>query len=155
MSQIEINSKIDSETTTYILKGAIDERADFSIITPATQNVILDFDGITSINSYGVKKWVLLLNSLKDKNIIYENCPTVLVEQINVIKHLNAGIKLLSFYLPFGCDSCDVEVDKLVTMEDVKEEGFMDSLDELYDCERCRSHLEFLDDEDIYFSFLD
>ncbi len=152
---LDIIKTEEGDTTIYSLSGNIDDNSDFSVIEPTSPNLVLDFQNVSSVNSYGIKKWAVLLTSLESKNVSYRNIPTILVEQINIINHLRRGVTLESFYLPFGCESCDIEIDKLVTLEDVKTEGYFDSLDELYDCERCRSHLEFLDDEDIYFIFLD
>lgn len=155
MDVLNIESKLEGDLKVFRLSGGIDERSDFSPIAACPDATVkIDFGGIISVNSFGVKKWVGMLQALTGKQIIYENCPTVIVEQMNVISLLRKNIELLSFHLPFGCESCDIEVDKLVSIDDVRSEGFMDSLNELYDCERCRGHLEFQDDEDMYFSFL-
>ncbi len=145
----------DNETiNTFIFSGAIDELAEFSSVKPTSDSIVFDFNGITAVNSMGVRKWVHLIASLKDKKIKYENCPIVIVEQLSVVRNLSQNVRVNSFQLPFGCDRCQTELTKTLLLEDFENSEFIEALNELYSCEKCRENLDFLDDEDIYFQFM-
>jgi hypothetical protein len=71
-----------------------------------------------------------------------------------MVPGLAKGVTIASFYLPFSCRSCDSEQPKLVTREQAKTPGFLESLNTLYPCETCDRKVEFQDDLEVFFNFL-
>lgn len=146
---------IEKRDDTYMLTGVIDELSDFSELLKATDgSVKLDLQGIQRINSYGIKNWILMLNKLQEKNITFINCPVCFIEQINLVPGIQGRAKVDSFFLPFFCPECEEEYSVKVSFEESKKDGFVDELDDKYNCKECDSKMEFYDDVELYFDFL-
>lgn len=57
---------------------------------------------MTSINSSGVRQWILLMRKMKSANIFLYECPKVFIEQANMVKDfIPTNAKIMSFYVPF------------------------------------------------------
>jgi hypothetical protein len=152
-----VKTAVDGTAARFDLEGAVDDVADFAVVvaTPET-SVVLDFDKVSSVNSYGIKKLMQLVNDLKGKSkvIRLQRCHTQMIETINMIPSLTQGVTVDSFYLPMECEPCNLEEEKLVTAAEAKASGFTDTLNERFPCDKCARHLTFLDDETFYFRFL-
>lgn len=138
------------------LRGAIDDYVEVEkfVRTVQAPAITFDFEKIDAINSNGIKAWVNIIKGLPGAKITYENCPTFFVDAINMIPVMAKGVRIQSFYLPYACRSCDIEKPILVTQEQFKAKDFLTSLNKLYPCTSCERHLEFQDDESVYFDFV-
>jgi hypothetical protein len=102
-------SNVDGKLV-VLLTGQIDEdvklpSADFS----SGSEVIFDFEGLTLINSCGIRDWVTWMKSIPaGKPVSFVNCPSILIDQVNMISgFVPASGKIGSFYVPYFCDECD------------------------------------------------
>ena len=151
----KIQRKDEKDAAIYELSGVIDELADFSPLKADRKIVVLDFEAVDRVNSYGVKKWLVAMKALAaGASLRYRRCPVGIVEQVNMVSGLHEVAQIESFYLPYGCQCHEDEVRQLVTTAEAKAPGFIDSLNERFACSRCDRKLEFADDEGIYFEFL-
>jgi len=70
--------------------------------------VLIDLEGVTSINSMGVRVW---LNFMKSFRLTHEitllKCPVDLVMQINMIPAFLGMGQVETFYAPYFCESCN------------------------------------------------
>jgi hypothetical protein len=89
---------------TVTLKGHIDEDATFNNVQLAGANkVVVELDGVTSINSCGIREWIKWVRTAPPGTaIIYRKCPKVIVDQINMVSgFLPETGKVESFYVPY------------------------------------------------------
>ncbi len=153
MSNSRLNITINEGVV--LLDGVIDELSDFSPIVKSTVNpVVFNLEGIQRINSYGIKNWILMLSELKERDIVYQNCPVCIIEQINLVPDIRGNAKIDSFFLPFFCPDCEEEVNIKINFDATQKASFFETLDDSYDCEDCGCKMEFYDDVDLYFDFL-
>ncbi len=143
-----IEQGIKTEVT---LSGIINEDVDFSILHNLSGEVLtIDLNGITHINSCGIRDWIELQNNhFHFKKIIYKRCPQVIIEQMNIVAgfiHPNGEIE--SFYAPYYSNDLDKEYKVLITPKDVVNTKAPSKKDEK------GNNLEFDDIEEQYFSFL-
>jgi hypothetical protein len=77
----------DGEWLRVALRGEIDENADFSELRAALRgNVELTLEGITRINSCGVREWVNFVRGLEGiRSLWFTRCSPVVVLQLNTI----------------------------------------------------------------------
>ena len=156
MAAMTFDVKDDKGVQVFKLKGAIDEKADFTkLVGLSTASLAIDFEAVENVNSTGIKKWIAMLGDLKGKNVTYERCPTVVIESVNMVPALRDGVNVNSFFLPFFCASCDLELTKLVVRSEATATGFIEGINDRYPCERCNRKLRFFDDESLYFAFLE
>jgi len=73
------------------------------------------------INSCGIRDWVEFQKNIDDSvQIIYQNCPQVIIEQINIIKgFIKEGGIIESFYAPYYDEKNDKEIKILITPDEV------------------------------------
>jgi len=141
------------------LSGVINERTELNGLFDGIEGdtLIINLKGVTRINSCGVRDWVNAAKPLAAKfTVTYEECSRAIVEQLNmIVNFLNSG-KIVSFFAPYYCDSCDEEHEMLVVISEHFEDE--DDLEEPeapdFDCPKCGKTMEFNEDEDKYMSFL-
>ena len=118
---------IEGETLVLKLEGAIDEDAAFpSVETEKFSKVVLDLDGISAINSVGIREWMEWIRPIAAKvSLVFRNCPKAMVFQINMVEgFLPQGASVESFYVPYYSEKCDKEQNALfVVGKDVAVEG--------------------------------
>ncbi len=156
MGQLTYDVKKDGDKAMIAFKGAIDEDCtmptlDFS----GLKELMLEFDGLTLINSCGIRDWVAWVKTFPAGLVTkFTNCPSILVDQINMINGFvpNGGV-VDSFYIPYFCDDCDKVVNKTVTKgKDYDGEGF-EAEDEM-PCPDCGAESELDVIPTKYFKFL-
>jgi len=153
---LTFSNKTDHVTKTLelTLEGAIDD----DMALPALDltgiaHFTIDFDLVAAINSMGVKKWMLFLNSsnLDKVHVIFKNCHPAIIEQINLSKSFlpNHG-KVESFYADYICESCDHDQEVHFRSVSFDTDNIPD-----HPCPKCQANMEFDGDEDYYFMFLE
>jgi len=151
MSSLEINVESTTPEVKVTLRGQINEDSDLSALeTLSGDSLILDLQGIDMINSCGIREWVEFQNKhFNFPKVIYENCPQVIIEQMNVVAgfiHKNGIIK--SFFAPYFNESTDQEIKILLTPDEVVDgKAPVKKSDD-------GQELEFDDIEAQYFNFL-
>ncbi|MCY4524428.1 MAG: hypothetical protein OXB84_06795 [Halobacteriovoraceae bacterium] len=120
--KLKLKKQVEGEKLIVLLDGVIDEDVDFKdIMSTDYKEYVFDFDKITMINSCGIREWICLLEKLGDVNTIYQKCPQIIIEQMN-ITHGFVGdkCKVESFYAPYYCEKTDVEKKVLLKSSDIK-----------------------------------
>jgi len=99
-----------------VLRGRID---DFSAlgelaaqVTPG--NVSIDTDGVTFINSIGMREWMRFVRALKARGLVtFERVAAVLITQMNLLPEFD-GSPITSFHAQYACEACGAESVPLV-----------------------------------------
>jgi hypothetical protein len=125
----EFNAKISegSEEVTLEIFGAIDAGAKFPSLQ-TKKNVVIKFQNVTLMNSYGIKVWCKWTAELKDLPMIFlEECPFVFAKNFSSIRgFLTPNMKVRSFYVPFYSDGTHETKNVLMSMnKDFGENGFL------------------------------
>ncbi|MBD63687.1 MAG: hypothetical protein CME62_00640 [Halobacteriovoraceae bacterium] len=151
-SSLEIVMIEQNDQVTYKLSGQIDEDADLDkMLSGAAQSrIVFDLADVTMINSCGIRDWIEFQKKInQETKIIYENCPQVIIEQMNIIKgFIREGGEISSFYAPYYNPATDEEIKILLTPEEVIEGKAPEKKDEQ------GRMLEFDEIELQYFNFL-
>ena len=135
------------------LRGEIDENADFSELRAHLRgNVELSLEGITRINSCGVREWVNFVRDLGAIDLTFVACSPAIVTQLNMIYNFRGAARVRSFYAPYVCDACGHEDEKLLDVQNQFPSGPHRVPD--YACEQCGAAMEFDDLPERYLSFL-
>jgi hypothetical protein len=143
------------EDTVVKFAGEIDENADFTELRRWLEGpVTFHLGGIRRINSCGVREWVNFVRDLPEvTGLTFTHCSTAIVTQLNMIYNFRGNARILSFYAPYVCESCNAESDKLLDVEAQFPQENIDQVPE-FACERCREPMEFDDLPERYLSFL-
>ena len=92
--------------------GQIDEEAVFPVVTQMGPQVIIDLKEVSSINSVGIRAWIMWFGNHEASHFIFVNCPKALVMQMNMVEgFLPAKNEVRSLEVPFFCEDCDKEVE--------------------------------------------
>jgi DNA-directed RNA polymerase subunit RPC12/RpoP/anti-anti-sigma regulatory factor len=154
VKRLTINKQILPDELRVELIGPIDEDSDFREILGLQQKkMTFDFEQVNMINSCGIREWIKFLEELPaTAEISYENCPQIIIEQINMVHgFFKNGAVIKSFYAPYFCESCDKEIK--VKLESMQVEGRKAPK---LNCPQCGSDgIEFDAIEAQYFSFLE
>lgn len=104
------------------VKGSVDEDANFAPPDLGSASaVILDLDGVTAINSVGIREWIKWVKTMPSSIALsVRKCPKIIVDQINMVAgFLPSGTTVESFYVPYFSDASGSE--KMVLFENGKE----------------------------------
>ena len=112
--------KVEREDTRIraFLDGSIGESTPLFILPlPGVTSLSVDLTGVHSINSIGVKHWILwTLRIPKTCMVKLINCPYMIVSQANiVVGFLSPGMSVESFRAPYACEACGVEIIRTLT----------------------------------------
>ena len=85
------------------IKGRIDETfRETTKVIPLFGEISFNLKDLISINSGGIREWVILMNKMKAASISLYECPKTLIDQVNMVKDfIPANAKVMSFYVPF------------------------------------------------------
>ncbi|MCT4641260.1 MAG: hypothetical protein N4A33_03115 [Bacteriovoracaceae bacterium] len=135
----------------FFLSGHINEDSDFSSLKELNaDSIILNFKDILSINSCGIREWTIALKQIKATTIKYEQCPTFIIDQINmIVDFIKKGVEITSFYAPYFCEHCDEEVNVLLKPHDIKQRKAPIAKHDV-----CDNELEFDSLENQFFRFI-
>jgi hypothetical protein len=97
--------------------GGIDEDAVFPSFNDFSSEVFIDLNGVSAINSVGIRSWIRWFAEYSSNQFHFINCPKALVMQINMVEgFLPDGASVLSMQVPFYCEDCDEEKDVMLTV---------------------------------------
>lgn len=133
--KFKIETLLKDKKRTFIFKGVIDEDTSFDALLAEQGELHLNLAGITSINSLGIRAWVNFMKEISNRPVFYEECPPVVVRQMNMIPSFLGSAKVLSVYAPFVCENCDEE--KLVLVPEMALAKSDVELPEPFKCESC------------------
>lgn len=149
-------SGVDGAWQKVELRGEIDENADFSELQRAlTGNVELTLEGVTRINSCGVREWVNFVRGLGGlQALMFARCSPPVVLQLNTIYNFRGPARVSSFMAPYVCEACHADEYKLLVVE----EHFPDRAHPhvpAFRCRRCGGVMVFDELPERYLSFLE
>lgn len=138
------------------LVGVINEDSEISFKNlfselKEAKKIIFNFSQVKSINSLGVRTWVSFLRSLEEgKKILFTECTTDIIMQINMIPSFLGKASVSSFYVNYICEVCNKEEKKLFETATLAPKTYPTAPK----CENddCAMQTEELEDE--YFVFL-
>ncbi len=152
------NEKFKFEATTrgekkvIVLKGIIDEDTTFDQIKKLGGPYVFNFGQLTSINSCGVRSWVNFLKELGAAKIFYEDCPPLVVRQMNMVPSFTGSAQVLSVFVPFVCDNCESEKWMLLDSDALKSPE--SQVQQTIQCESCtKGEMAFDGHPKQYFAF--
>lgn len=120
--KLDISIQIMNDKALIDMAGSIDEDVDFSKLSSIkSPGFHFNFEKVSMINSCGIREWIKFMDSLGSMaNIKYLNCPQIIIEQMNMVYgFVRKGVTVESFYAPYYCEKCDIEVKVLIKTKDV------------------------------------
>ena len=112
----------------------------------------INFKGVEIINSQGIMLWIEFFDQFQiGRNVVFTECPSDVVIQINMIPRFLGSAKIGSFYCNFICRDCECEESVIMKTEDGYENLSSQCLDRK--CTECGGELELDEDRDSYFGF--
>ncbi len=112
MGEMKVNVKEDGEILYLTLEGAMDEFAVFANLDLGPfKKIEVDFGGVTSVNSIGIREWTSLLTTFSGgSRMTLLRCPRCIIDQINVLAGFVPPASVVeSFYVPYFCEQCQSE----------------------------------------------
>lgn len=143
MSNLNIQRVDKKDTTRIYFEGCFDETSslNWGMFKYHKNKVRFNLRGISMINSCGVREWISFISSAPEGiEIEYEQCSVPFTRQLNQIANFLGRGKLKSFHLPFYCDICEVEIEKLMVFD--PELGFRKAFEQKVFCPQCNKPLE-------------
>jgi len=135
-----------------VMRGVIDEDTDFEALKKVGAPLIFNWKGVTSINSCGIRTWVNFLKELGKAEIAYEECPPLIVRQLNMVPSFMGPAKVLSVFVPYVCDECETEKLVAVTADKFAKGGA--AVQEAITCDKCKKgEMELDGQREQYFAF--
>ncbi|MFM8268771.1 MAG: hypothetical protein ACKN9V_01170 [Pseudomonadota bacterium] len=132
VEKVTINGKEQLKLT-----GVIDEDTDFGSLEKSSGPLYLNLSGITSINSLGIRGWVNFWKTHSDKPVFYLECPPVIVRQMSMIPSFCGNANVVSVYVPYVCNNCDLEQLVLAGSEELSSNP--PKVVESFPCKKCNS----------------
>lgn len=129
------------------VEGNIDEESQMEPPDVRGRRVVINPQGVESINSMGVRGWIQMMDRLtaQASEVVVVNLPPVMVTQASMITTFLGRARVESFLSPWYCPSCENTVDQL--------HGYADELPRNIACPKCRQPMELDWDRDAYLAF--
>ena len=101
----------------YYISGQLDKAFHSLAETiSATEEIKFNLKNLISINSGGIREWVLLMIKLGLSRIYLYECPKVFIDQVNMVKNfVPPNAKIMSFYVPYYNEKNGTEKSVLFT----------------------------------------
>lgn len=153
---IQLTQKDNCDYVEY--SGPIDAEAEVhltQLVPKLGKDITFNFRQVASINSCGVRSWINFMRELeKDgRNIVFEECTSEIVMQINMIPSFKGKATITSVYGAYICDECGHEE----AVKFIKGKNLPTNPDEdlaQVMCSQCGSEMELEEVENEFFAFL-
>ncbi|MFW7380991.1 MAG: hypothetical protein ACOH5I_19400 [Oligoflexus sp.] len=138
--------------------GPIDAEAEVhltQLLPKLGKNLTFNFQKVESVNRCGVRSWINFMRELQkdERDIVFEECTSEIVMQINMIPSFKGNAKVVSVYGGYVCDECGHEESILFTEGKNLPEDPGDELPPVT-CSQCGSEMELEEMEEEFFAFL-
>lgn len=144
--------------------GAINEDFDYasamdlviSIMGKGSKAVVFDMGAVESLNSVGVRSWLLFIQHLQGLHpAFFYRLNELFVEQASIVPNLlgKRGTKVVMVDLPYICPQCNNRIIRVAKTKAIGFDGKKYALPEV-SCETCKVPMEFDAVEKEYFNFL-
>ena len=138
------------------MRGAIDEfslEAFKPMLALGSGKTLLNLEGVTSINSLGVRVWLNFMKNFRlNHEITLQKCPVEIVMQINMIPDFLGMGHVESFFAPYFCEGCNRSYQTLFLTEDIKKDFGLRLARQ--DCPKCNAPNPCEEDTDEYLYFM-
>jgi hypothetical protein len=103
MSKFDVKVNKADDGITLAIDGIIDEDANFSnYALNDAKKITMNLLNVKSINSCGIREWVKWIETAGSAPLIYQQCPKVIVDQINMVQgFLPKTGSVESFFVPY------------------------------------------------------
>ena len=137
------------------IEGNINEEFDFaSLFKGINKTIVIDLEDVKMINYIGFRNFIKSTHVIPDNiTIILKQCPSSIVRQLNRGLCFSGKTKIESFLGPYFCESCDVEQNVLINVEDYHKSGISGAPENK--CASCGEIMGFDNIEGKYFYFLE
>src|SRR3954471_8986465 len=104
------------DATLVTISGLVDERFTGFGDIGAPRTVVLQVSGMTRMTSFGVRQWLKAMDALPKSitDLYLLGCPTLFVNQLNMVLNFGGPAKILTVVAPHTCPSCGVESGELI-----------------------------------------
>src|SRR5262245_10323608 len=126
---MEFSVSQSQDKADVLLEGTIDESAGAPLTRlrktlVGSKRVVFDCQGVSNINSTGLRLWVEFLKSLRGA-LAYEfqRCSVYFVDYANMSPGLVRDAGIHSFFAPFRCPSCNTSHELLLERTQLPENG--------------------------------
>jgi phage FluMu protein Com len=144
------------DNTTY-LSGHIDEFVDYGALQKLKFPLKLNLRNIKSINSIGIRKWILYIKNLGDNKVEFHECPPVFIDAVNMIPDVisthGGKNRVKSVLIPYQCPKCSTIFTIIVSIEKVSTNPKSIRFETVI-CPHCCTLSEHQIDEHEHFYFL-
>jgi hypothetical protein len=105
--------------TRITLRGRLDDTAPLAALVaniPTAGEVAIDTDGITFVNSIGMREWMRLVRAIagRGQRLTLERVSDVLFTQMNMIPEFRRAAHVASFHAQYVCGACGDETAPLL-----------------------------------------
>ncbi len=93
------------------ITGQIDETFPLELSQIEIVGILrIDLQGLTSINSLGIREWIRFFSKIENHPIELLNCPKIFIDQVNMVQgFINQKDIVKSFYVPYFNDQEKLE----------------------------------------------
>jgi len=167
LSEHSAGFRIETEQSAHQLIlfpiGEMNEDVNFSEISqlilnlnPSVKNLLFDLRGVQSLNSGGVRSWILFIEQVRSRYACqFKNVNELFVEQASMLTNFfgRNSASIESFEGPYFCSHCKTRTIHMLKPTDVRmtKQSFTPPS---FKCEQCDGDLEFDALEDEYFNFM-
>ncbi len=154
MGKLDVKMDKSSGTLNIHMAGTIDEDVDFTQLNLIdAQEIDLELSGVKSINSCGIREWIKWMATNKNAKIKFNQCPKVIVDQINMVDgFLPKNGKVSSFFVPYYNDNSGSEKDILFRYGTEFTEGDVKPPTEIKDDQGNEMEMDIIESK--YFKFI-
>jgi hypothetical protein len=137
------------------LRGEINENADLGELGRLLSgDVELDMEGVTRVNSCGVREWVNFVRALDAVSALrFSRCSPNVVLQLNTIYNFRGRARVVSFLAPYVCEVCHVDEYRLLVVAEHFPDLAHPSVP-AFRCGRCGGVMAFDELPERYLAFL-
>ncbi len=118
MGRLEVTVSVEDHQSHLQLVGYLDGSADLrELVGVVRGRVSIDLEGVTFVNSLGIRSWTRLLRQLKSDGatVILQRCSEAMVMQLNMIRDARAPVE--SFFCPYACGRCGLRAPLCIEVE--------------------------------------
>jgi hypothetical protein len=117
---LQIRTEQNGDELHLFISGPLNEDSSFgSVSLIPNSSLHIHLDEISSINSTGIRQWLLWVRDHSEANWQLWGCPPHFINQLNMIdKFVPAAAKIRSFYVPFFSDETGEEVRLLIDRDE-------------------------------------
>lgn len=139
----------------FCLDGCINESADFlPLLNYHKPKLRLNLAQVVRINSVGTRAWIQMIKKLQGKKIEYHECSVAMINSANMFVGFLPRQQVISFYVPFICNACELEFTTLFQVKDLGSLHVAQTLVDLQQCAACARPAALNDETRVYFNFL-